>query len=136
VLPSIARLEADECVTMIERIMAAHPRARTIVISGRYIHVHAGSANSAAVRGIIAAKQNGRIPAHLQFISTNRIDAMSTERLTAMRRAGFRVLGFGIESFSQECLQSSTRRRSIVISSRLLSAALASGVTPFLGSDP
>ena len=29
---------------------------------------------------------------------------MSQERLTAMRRAGFRVLGFGIESFSQRVL--------------------------------
>src|SRR6201986_5527588 len=28
---SIARLEADECLHMIEKIVAAHPRARTII---------------------------------------------------------------------------------------------------------
>src|SRR5256885_4932045 len=49
---------------------------------------------------IIAAKESGTVPRELQFISTNRIDAMSPERLAAMRQAGFRVLGFGIENFS------------------------------------
>ena len=28
---AIARLEADECLAMIERIVAAHPRVRTII---------------------------------------------------------------------------------------------------------
>ena len=48
---SVARLEADECLTMIERIVAAHPRARTDHLSGRYFHLHAGPPNPAAVRG-------------------------------------------------------------------------------------
>src|SRR6185437_8150406 len=50
------------------------------------------------------AKAQGRLPPGLQFISTNRIDAMTDERLRMMRRAGFRVLGFGIESFSRRIL--------------------------------
>src|SRR6185437_16724941 len=82
--------------------------------------------------GIVAAKRSGRIPAHLQFISTNRIDAMSVERLSALRLAGFRVLGFGIESFSQKVLGEFNKAQIHRHIGPMLSAALASGVTPFL----
>jgi hypothetical protein len=81
---------------------------------------------------IVAAKQHGRIPSHLQFISTNRIDAMTTERLSAMRRAGFRVLGFGIESFSKNVLAEFNKAQIHRHIQPMLSSALAAGVTPFL----
>ena len=102
---AVARLDADECLSMIERIVAAHPRARTDHLSGRHLRVHPGSvASCRCARGSSPRRQRGVIPQRLQFISTNRIDAMSAERLTAMRRAGFRVLGFGIENFSRNVL--------------------------------
>jgi len=82
--------------------------------------------------GIVAAKKRGVIPPSLQFISTNRIDAMSVERLQAMRRAGFRVLGFGIESFSQKVLAEFNKAQIHRHIEPILSAALALGVTPFL----
>jgi hypothetical protein len=82
--------------------------------------------------GIIAAKQAGRIPAHLQFISTNRIDAMSRERLSAMRRAGFRVVGFGIESFSQRVLAEFNKQQIHRHIEPMLTTAVELGVTPFL----
>jgi radical SAM superfamily enzyme YgiQ (UPF0313 family) len=129
---SIARLEADECLTMIERIMAAHPRARTIIFQDDIFTFTRDRRILPLCEGIIAAKQNGRIPAHLQFISTNRIDAMSAERLTAMRRAGFRVLGFGIESFSPRVLAEFNKAQIHRHIEPMLSAALASGITPFL----
>src|SRR6185437_7109977 len=81
---------------------------------------------------IVAAKRAGRIPQQLQFISTNRIDAMSEERLSAMRRAGFRVLGFGIESFSQRVLVEFNKGQIHRHIDPMLNAALAAGVTPFL----
>jgi radical SAM superfamily enzyme YgiQ (UPF0313 family) len=129
---SVARLEADECLTMIERIVAAHPRARTIIFQDDIFTFTRDRRILPLCEGIIAAKRNGRIPAHLQFISTNRIDAMSAERLTAMRRAGFRVLGFGIESFSKKVLGEFNKAHIHRHIEPMLSAALAIGVTPFL----
>src|SRR5258707_989970 len=129
---SIARLEADECLTMIERIMAAHPRARTIIFQDDIFVFTRDRRILPLCDGIIAAKRSGRIPAHLQFISTNRIDAMSAERLTAMSRAGFRVLGFGIESFSKNVLGEFNKAQIHRHIEPMLSAALASGVTPFI----
>ena len=129
---SVSRLEAHECVTMIERIVAAHPRTRTVIFQDDIFTFTQDRRILPLCDAIVAAKHSGRIPSHLQFISTNRIDAMSAERLGAMRRAGFRVLGFGIESFSQKVLAEFNKAQIHRHIEPILSAALALGVTPFL----
>ena len=129
---SIARLDAQECLAMIERIMAAHPSTRTVIFQDDIFAFTRDQRVLPLCEGIVAAKQAGRLPANLQFISTNRIDAMSVERLTAMRQAGFRVLGFGIESFSQKVLGEFNKAQIHRHIAPMLSAALAVGVTPFL----
>lgn len=131
-IASIARLEAEECLHMIEKIVAAHPRARTIIFQDDIFSFTRDRRILPLCEGIIAAKRSGRIPPQLQFISTNRIDAMTPERLSAMRRAGFRVLGFGIESFSQRVLAEFNKAQIHRHIEPMLTAALATGVTPFL----
>jgi radical SAM superfamily enzyme YgiQ (UPF0313 family) len=128
----IARLDSDEALAMIERIVAAHPSVRTIIFQDDIFVFTKDRRVLPLCEGIVAAKARGRLPAQLQFISTNRIDAMSVERLQAMHRAGFRVLGFGIESFSQRVLTEFNKaqiHRHIV---PMLDATLAAGITPFL----
>ena len=129
---AIARLAADECLSMIERIVAAHPRVRTIFFQDDIFAFTQDHRVLPLCEGIVAAKKNGVIPPALQFISTNRIDAMSVERLQAMRRAGFRVLGFGIESFSQHVLAEFNKAQIHRHIEPMLTAALAAGITPFL----
>ncbi len=129
---SLARLDADECLTMIERIVAAHPRVRTIIFQDDIFVFTRDRRILPLCDGIIAAKRSGRIPPHLQFISTNRIDAMTAPRLTAMKRAGFRVLGFGIENFSPGVLGEFNKAQIHRHIEPVLSTALVNGVTPFL----
>ena len=128
----VARLDAAECMSMIERIVAAHPTARTIIFQDDIFTFTRDRRVLPLCEAIVEAKQQGRIPAQLQFISTNRIDAMTDERLTAMRRAGFRVLGFGIESFSERVLVEFNKSQIFRHIEPMLSAALAAGMTPFL----
>jgi radical SAM superfamily enzyme YgiQ (UPF0313 family) len=128
----IARLDADEALQMIERIVAAHPQVRTIIFQDDIFVFTKDRRVIPLCDGILAAKAEGRIPAHLQFISTNRIDAMSVERLQAMRRAGFRVLGFGIESFSPRVLTEFNKAQIHRHIAPMLDAALDTGITPFL----
>ena len=128
----IARLDADECIAMIERIVAAHPRVRTIIFQDDIFVFTKDRRILPLCDAIIRAKARGRIPRHLQFISTNRIDAMSHERLEAMRRAGFRVLGFGIESFSPRVLDEFNKGHIHRHIEPMLAAARALGITPFL----
>jgi radical SAM superfamily enzyme YgiQ (UPF0313 family) len=129
---TIARLEADECLTMIQRIVVAHPRVRTIIFQDDIFVFTKDKRVLPLCEGIIAAKARGDIPRDLQFISTNRIDAMTPERLSAMQRAGFRVLGFGIESFSPNVLQEFNKGQIHRHIEPMLSAARELGITPFL----
>lgn len=128
----IARLDAEEALQMIRRIVAAHPRVRTIIFQDDIFVFTRDRRVMPLCEGIIAAKANGTLPADLQFISTNRIDAMSVERLDVMRRAGFRVLGFGIESFSQPVLTEFNKAQIYRHIQPMLDAALDAGITPFL----
>jgi radical SAM superfamily enzyme YgiQ (UPF0313 family) len=129
---AIARLEADECLAMIERIVAAHPRVRTIIFQDDIFVFTKDRRVLPLCEAIVAAKQRGAIPQQLQFIGTNRIDAMSEERLAAMRRAGFRVLGFGIENFSRNVLDEFNKGQIHRHIEPMLTAALKLGITPFL----
>jgi radical SAM superfamily enzyme YgiQ (UPF0313 family) len=129
---ALARLDANECLAMIERIIAAHPRTRTVIFQDDIFAFTRDSRILALCEGIVAAKARGDIPQALQFISTNRIDAMSVERLQAMRRAGFRVLGFGIENFSRNVLAEFNKVHIHPHIEPMLSASLAAGITPFL----
>jgi hypothetical protein len=129
---AIARLDADECLSMIKRIVAAHPRVRTIIFQDDLFVFTQDRRILPLCASIAAAKESGELPAELQFISTNRIDAMSLERLAAMRRAGFRVLGFGIENFSRNALEEFNKAQIHRHIDPVLSAALDLGITPFL----
>lgn len=129
---TIARLEADECMTMIERIVATHPRVRTIIFQDDIFVFTKDRRVLPLCELIVAAKACGAIPRDLQFISTNRIDAMTEERLAAMRRAGFRVLGFGIESFSRDVLNEFNKGHIHRHIEPMLTAARELGITPFL----
>jgi radical SAM superfamily enzyme YgiQ (UPF0313 family) len=129
---SIARLDASDCVRMLERIVSAHPAVRTIIFQDDIFVFTKDRRILPLCEAIVAAKENGTLPRELQFISTNRIDAMSPERLVAMRRAGFRVLGFGIESFSRQVLGEFNKAQVYPHIEPTLSAALELGITPFL----
>ncbi|MGH8220912.1 MAG: B12-binding domain-containing radical SAM protein [Steroidobacteraceae bacterium] len=129
---SIARLDAGECLAMLERIVAAHPGVRTVFFQDDIFAFTQDRRVVPLCEGIIRAKARGRLPRELQFISTNRIDAMTHERLQVMRRAGFRVLGFGIESFSRRILAEFNKAPIHRHIEPVLRSALDLGITPFL----
>ena len=128
----IARLEADDCVAMMRRIVDAHPGVRTIIFQDDIFIFPTDRRIMALTAAIVEAKRSGELPHELQFISTNRVDAMTPERIAAMREAGFRVLGFGIENFSPAVLAEFNKSRIVPAIEPALTAALANGITPFL----
>jgi radical SAM superfamily enzyme YgiQ (UPF0313 family) len=128
----IARLTAEDCLDMIERIVAAQPAVRTVIFQDDIFVFTKDKRLGPLCDAIVHAKKTGRIPADLQFISTNRIDAMDAERLRAMKGAGFRVLGFGVESFAPRVLAEFNKAQIHPHIEPVLSAALDIGLRPFL----
>ncbi len=128
----IARLNPEECMVMIKRIVASFPDVRSIIFQDDIFVFTSDQRVIPLCKLILEAKQKGEIPAHLSFISTNRIDAMTPERLCWMKQAGFRVLGFGIESFSDRILAEFNKSKIIPHIEPNLTEALRLGITPFL----
>jgi anaerobic magnesium-protoporphyrin IX monomethyl ester cyclase len=131
-VPRVARLDAAECLAMLEHIVATHPEVRTVIFQDDIFVFTRDERVVPLCDAIIAAKAHGQLPRDLQFISTNRIDAMSAERLAAMRRAGFRVLGFGVENFSRAVLSEFNKSQIHRHIEPVLQTALQLGITPFL----
>jgi anaerobic magnesium-protoporphyrin IX monomethyl ester cyclase len=129
---NIARLDVDECTAMLKRIVAAHPGVRTVIFQDDIFVFTQDRRILPLCEAIIAAKESGALPRALQFISTNRVDAMTPQRLMAMRRAGFRVLGFGIENFSRNVLKEFNKGRIYDHIEPTLTSARQLGITPFL----
>jgi radical SAM superfamily enzyme YgiQ (UPF0313 family) len=129
---SIARLDPEECIVMMKRIVAAHPDVRTIIFQDDIFVFTKDHRILPLCEAIVAAKANGELPQHLKFISTNRIDAMNPERLAAMRRAGFRVLGFGVENFALGVLKEFNKPQIYKHIEPVLQEALNLGITPFI----
>ena len=129
---AIARLSAEQAVQMIERIVAAHPGVRTVIFQDDIFVFTNDKRVLPLCDAIVVAKKRGSLPRNLKFISTNRIDAMTAERLKAMRAAGFRVLGFGIENFSRNVLEEFNKKKIHRHIEPVLTVALELGMTPFL----
>jgi radical SAM superfamily enzyme YgiQ (UPF0313 family) len=128
----IARLDEHETLDMVQRIVRAHPQVRTVIFQDDIFVFNQDHRILPLCELIVKAKQQGELPRDLHFISTNRIDAMTPERLEAMQRAGFRVLGFGIESFSLEILREFNKAQIHPFIEPVLDKALRLGITPFL----
>lgn len=128
----VARLTAEECLRMVRRLVAAQPGLRTVIFQDDIFVFTSDERILPLCDAIVRDKARGNLPEDLQFISTNRIDAMTRERLAAMRRAGFRVLGFGVESFSPAVLEEFGKGRIEPYVEPMLEAALELGITPFL----
>lgn len=128
----VARLDVAACLDMLKRIVSTHGDVRTIYFQDDIFVFTRDQRILPLCEAIVAAKKCGELPPHLEFISTNRIDSMNPERLSAMRRAGFRVLGFGIENFAESVLKEFNKGQIHRHIESVLTAALQLGITPFL----
>ena len=128
----IARLSVEHCIAGIDRILETHPDTRTIIFQDDIFVFTNDDRILPLCEAIVERKRTGRWSAQLSFISTNRIDAMTPERAAHMRAAGFRVLGFGIESFSLNILREFNKRLIYKHIGPNLRMTLKAGITPFL----
>ncbi len=129
---AIGRLDPGECLAMMKRIVNALPEVRTIIFQDDIFVFTKDRRILPLCQAMVDAKAKGEMPQDLQFISTNRIDAMTVERLSAMKAAGFRVLGFGVENFSQGVLKEFNKGHIYSFIDPMLQAAVDLGITPFL----
>ena len=115
---TIARLDADECVQMLERIVAAHRAcARSFSRTTSSSSPRTGASCRCAMPSL-PPRRAGRMPRELQFISTNRIDAMTASGSPPCAAPASACSASASRASRRRCSPSSTRRRSSRTSSR------------------
>lgn len=88
----------------------------------------------AIVEGIIRAKAEGRLKPDLQFFCQARTRVLSDELLAKMKQAGFTVISFGIEIFSNRLVNELKKASgdTVARSRKAIEACLENGITPTL----
>ncbi len=107
-VPVISASE-DTLIHNIKRVVESHPRVRTIYLTDDDFCIVYKSVEKFCKK-IIEEKNKGNIPESLTFMAFCRASDASTEMFTWMKKAGFRRLNIGIESFSDKVLEEMNKR--------------------------
>ncbi len=107
-VPVISASE-DTLIHNIKRVVAAHPRVRTIYLTDDdFCIVKKGVIKFC--EKIFDEKKQGNIPDNLTFMAFCRASDASEEMFEWMKKANFRRLNIGIESFSNKVLEEMNKR--------------------------
>jgi radical SAM superfamily enzyme YgiQ (UPF0313 family) len=128
----VTRLTPGDISRLLVNILRYYPQARTIIFQDDLFTLREDSRILPLCRELIEAKAGGALPSDLSFIATTRIDTMRPEYLAAMRRAGFRLIGYGVGSFSEKILREYGKELIFSRLDEVLEATLRSGIKVFL----
>jgi anaerobic magnesium-protoporphyrin IX monomethyl ester cyclase len=129
---TVVRLTAEDIIEVLSNVVSAYPDVQTIIFQDDlFIHRNDDRIVDLCHR-LIQQKQAGVLPEGLSFIATTRVDSMRQQYLKIMKRAGFRLIGYGIESFSERVLKEYGKQGIFRFIDGTLHETLNSGITPFL----
>ncbi len=97
-------LRPDKVISMIEKLARLYPQMRTLIFQDDNFYFKDDRGTLDLLENIIRKKREKAIPGQLAFIASNRIDFIDRKGLSLMKDAGFRVIGYGVESFSRGVL--------------------------------
>jgi len=128
-------LDEKQTLDMVLRVIEAHPKTKTIIFDDDNFTMTTGRIISVC-RMILNAKRSGSLPEDLSFICQARIDNFksrkSKEALALMKEAGFRMIMFGVESFSDKVLVEFGKRTDVNLVDSVLKATFDFGVKPLI----
>jgi radical SAM superfamily enzyme YgiQ (UPF0313 family) len=128
--PYIRFIRAGRVVDMIEAAIRPYPEVRTIFFNDDNFNAAAEYAIEVS-QEIIKAKEAGRLPADLTFTCFGRVDNAKPEMLEWMKKAGFRLICFGIESGSDHVLKTIGKRFTMEQVAAGLEATKKSGIVAY-----
>lgn len=126
------RLPAETVLRLVKKAYAAHPEVRTIIFQDDLFTFKDDKRLKPLCEGILLAKKNGELGAKIEFICSNRVDTIPTGDLAMMRNAGFRLIGYGIESFSLRVLKEFNKSIIYNAIEPVINNTIKAGITPFL----
>lgn len=109
--PKFACVDADDLLCMIRNAVEHHPKVRTIYFQDdNFIGLAGQDRIYKLCKGIQDNKVKERIPEELTFMCQTRVNDVSETILLLMAEVGFRLVSYGVESFSQRMLDEFKKR--------------------------
>lgn len=128
----VVRLSSQDIMEMVKKISRLYLDIRTLIFQDD-MFVHKGDDRIIALFEEMAkCRKNGTIPEDITFIASCRVDCMNPAYLAPMRQAGFRLIGYGIESFSRNILREYGKENIHDRITEVLDATLRAGIKPFI----
>ncbi|MDD5132571.1 MAG: radical SAM protein [bacterium] len=128
----VVRLSSQDIMEMVKKISRLYLDIKTLIFQDD-MFVHKGDDRIIALFGEMAkCRENGTIPKDISFIASCRVDCMNPAYLAPMRQAGFRLIGYGIESFSRNILREYGKENIHNRITEVLEATLRAGIKPFI----
>ncbi|EMH80515.1 Fe-S oxidoreductase [alpha proteobacterium HIMB114] len=128
-VPVISASE-ETLIHNIKRICNAHPRTRTIYLTDDDFCINKRSVIRFCEK-VIKEKEKNDLPKHLTFMSFCRASDASVEMFEWMKKAGFRRLNIGIESFSTKVLHEMNKKCTAEENHECMKIAKQTGVGPY-----
>jgi len=129
----VVSLSAEHLVELIEKAYNAYPKMQTIIFQDDNFMVGLRDKKIERMVELINwKKQRGELPKLLSFIAQSRVDNVNYSGLCMLKKANFRLISYGVESFSQRMLDEICKETTVERSKRTLDETLAVGIRPYL----
>lgn len=105
--PNFVSMEAEDLLTLTRKIIETHSGVRTIFFQDDNFILEGTKGQKRVFefcKGVLRDRARGTIPDTVSFMCETRVDNISKPILECMADAGFRLVFYGVESFSQNIL--------------------------------
>lgn len=127
----VVSLEPEEVLRVLKRALRYHPDTLTVFFADDDFILNSPRCQEIC-RGILAAKREGSLPAHLSFIANTRLNNLTPPLLSLMEEAGWRIVLCGVESFSPRLLVEYEKKYDIAAVHATLGHLLKTRIRPYL----
>ena len=124
-------LSAENLYRHVKSAIDSHPEVRNFILQDDEFVLNRGRV-IAFSKMVIEGKRSGDIPERITFMCQSRIDDITEELLANMAEADFKLIGYGVESFSEKILSAVKKKIKPDQINRAVEMTIKSGITPFI----
>ncbi len=127
----LAGLGPEDMVALIRKALVVYPDTHTFYMQEDEHMLQRGRVEKFST---LAAqlKSGGELPQHIQFMCQSRVEDVNPNMLGLMKQAGYSLIGYGVEAFSQKMLESVKKFNSVQDIHNALNWTMAAGIKPFV----
>jgi anaerobic magnesium-protoporphyrin IX monomethyl ester cyclase len=127
----IVELTAERIIILIKKALISYPLAETFILQDDNFMLKKQRIVKLCEL-IRTEKENKGLPKSLSFICQSRVDDVDPYLLKDMSTAGFRLIGYGVESFSEKILNDLNKKTTIQTIWNAINWTLDVGIKSFL----